>query len=103
MILAQLSEDPDIKKDYDDLFSEEGSEIYLKPVELYFKMLPVKVSYADMVRLTQKRKEVCLGVKLKDLEEDFEQNFGVKLIPEKSQIYEIKAGDALVVLAEDET
>lgn len=103
MILAQLSEDSDIKQVYDDLFSERGSEIYLKPVELYFKELPITVSYADMIRLTQKRHEVCLGVKIKKYEEELEKNFGVQLIPDKNRQYEITAGDALVVLAVDET
>ena len=103
MILAQMSEDSEIQRVYDDLFSEDGSEIYLKPVELYFESFPIEVTYADMIRIAQKREEVCLGVKIKDQEEDFESNFGVKLIPEKSLSYTLNEGDALVVLSEDET
>ena len=103
MILAQLSEDSDIKKVYDDLFSEDGSEIYLKPVELYFESLPAEVTYADAIRIAQKRGEVCLGIKIRDLEEDMDKNFGVKLIPDKNETFSLKAGDALVVLSEDET
>lgn len=36
MILAQLSEEPKIKKLYDDIFQEDGSEIYVKPAMQYF-------------------------------------------------------------------
>ena len=36
MLVAQISEDADIKPVYDDLFQEDGSEIYLKPAPLYF-------------------------------------------------------------------
>ncbi|MCA9522644.1 MAG: hypothetical protein KC609_16820, partial [Myxococcales bacterium] len=36
MIFAQISEEHDMKRVYDDLFSEDGSEIYLKPASLYF-------------------------------------------------------------------
>ena len=103
MLLAQISEDADIKRVYDDLFQEDGSEIYLKPVTHYFAEFPIRVTYADMIRVAQKREEVCLGVKIKALEEDMHRNFGVKLIPEKDAEYELHAEDTLVVLAEDET
>ncbi len=103
MLLAQVSENADIKRVYDDLFSEDGSEIYLKPATLYFSDFPAKVTYADMIRIAQAREEVCLGVKLKESERDMEQNFGVKLIPEKDVEYTLNEEDSLVVLAEDET
>jgi hypothetical protein len=103
MLLAQISEDGDIKSVYDDLFEEDGSEIYLKPVPLYFESFPIEVTYADMIAIAQQRGEICLGVKVKALEEDAEKNFGVKLIPEKNVRYKLLPEDTLVVLAEDET
>ena len=103
MLLAQISEDANIKRVYDDLFQEDGSEIYLKPVTHYFSEFPVRVTYADMIRVAQKRDEVCLGVKVKALEEDIDRNFGVNLIPDKRTEYELLEDDTLVVLAEDET
>ena len=51
----------------------------------------------------EKREEVCLGVKIKEMEADLHNNFGVKLIPEKNARYHIQAEDALVVVAVDET
>ena len=36
MIMAQISESSDIERVYDDIFQEDGSEIYLKPADLYF-------------------------------------------------------------------
>ena len=103
MLLAQISEHADIQTVYDDLFSEEGSEIYLKPASLYFSEFPQTVTYADMIAIAQQREEICLGVKIKAYEGDLERNFGVKLIPEKNTSYELTAEDSLVVLAEDET
>ena len=103
MILAQLSEDFEIRRVYEDLFSEEGSEIYLKPAGLYFDSLPREITYADMIQIAQKREEVCLGVKIKEYEDDMGKNFGVKLIPDKNEVYTLGPEDALVVLAEDET
>ncbi|MCA8993669.1 MAG: hypothetical protein KDA88_16895 [Planctomycetaceae bacterium] len=103
MMLAQISEDSDIKRVYDDLFSEDGSEIYLKPVDLYFDELPATVTFADLMALVQKREEVALGVKIKEHESNIDENFGVKLIPEKNTEYTLVAGDRIVVLAENET
>lgn len=103
MILAQLSEEPDMKRVYDDLFSEDGSEIYLKPVEMYLDNLPNEHSFADMMAVAQQREEVCIGVKIAEHEHDMAHNFGVKLIPEKDKRYTLKPGDRLIVVSEDET
>lgn len=102
-ILAQISEESDIKRVYDDLFSEDGSEIYLKPARLYFTSFPAEVTFADMMRIAQKRKEVCIGVKIKAAEKDMSKNFGVKLIPEKNVGYQLQPDDCLIVVSEDET
>jgi K+/H+ antiporter YhaU regulatory subunit KhtT len=103
MLFAQISESQDIKKVYDDLFEEDGSEIYLKPAHHYFENLPCDLTYADMIRAAQKRGEVCLGVKTKSLEMNKAQNYGVKLIPDKNKTHTLSPQDSLVVLAEDET
>ena len=102
MIMAQISESRDIEKVYDDLFQEDGSEIYLKPVSLYFREFPQSVTFADLMAIAQKRDEICLGVKITALEADKNQNNGITLIPEKNTVYELKPEDNLVVVAEDE-
>lgn len=103
MLIAQMSEEARIKEVYDILFSEDGSEIYLKPISLYFDEIPEAVTYADCMAMAQKREEVCLGIKIDADVLDAERNFGVKLIPEKGTVYNFKPEDCLVVLAEDET
>ena len=102
MIMSQISESRDIEKVYDDIFQEDGSEIYLKPANLYFESLPIQVTFADMMSLAQQRGEVCIGVKIKALENDKESNNGITLIPEKNETFDLKAIDSFVVLAEDE-
>lgn len=103
MMLAQVSEDPRIKQAYDELFCADGSEIYLKPLSLYFESFPVDVSYASLIMLCQQRHEICLGVKLKAFERDLANNFGVELIPAKATRFNLCEHDTLIVLAEDET
>ena len=102
MIIAQISESRDIKRVYDDIFQEDGSEIYLKPASLYFEHFPVEVSFADLIGIAGHREEVCIGVKRKVLEGDDAHNNGVELIPEKNQRFVLEEEDCLIVLAEDE-
>ena len=103
MIFAQISEEPDIQKVYDNLFAEEGSEIYVKPATLYFDTLPITCRFGDIMRVTQKRDaEICLGYKLKALESDANANYGVKLIPPKDSEITLNEEDCLVVVAEDD-
>lgn len=103
MMLAQISEDHEIRVAYDDLFDDKGSEIYIKPATLYLADLPTQVTFADLMRIAQSRDEVCLGLKIGHLEEIADENFGIKLIPEKAQAFQIHAEDSLIVLAEDES
>ena len=102
MIMAQIAESRDIEKVYDDIFQEDGSEIYLKPASLYFDSFPVEVRFADMMAIARQREEICIGVKIKALEPDKERNNGVTMIPEKNTVFQLQRNDCLVVLAEDE-
>ncbi len=103
MIFAQLSEEPKILQVYDDLFEEDGSEIYVKPASLYFENLPVTVQFGDLICAAQTRdREICIGYKLGALEHDGGENYGIKLIPPKDSTVTINTGDSLVVVAEDE-
>ena len=52
--------------------------------------------------VAQNRKEICLGIKLHQHEGELDENYGVKLIPEKNTVYQLTENDHLVVLAEDE-
>jgi len=103
MLLAQISEDPLMHAVYQDLFSEAGSEIYLKSATLYLDDLPQQVGFAELTRLAQERGEVCLGVKLKSAEDRADLNYGISLAPPKTSLWTLDAADTLVVLAEDET
>lgn len=101
-IYAQASEEPNVLKVYDDLFSPEGSEVYIKPVSLFMSQLPGKVSFADLCAAALRRNETCFGVRLRDEETDHEKNYGIYINPEKGRVFDLKQGDWLITLAEDE-
>ncbi len=102
MMFAQLSEEPRMKMIYDDLFQEEGSEIYVKPASLYFSDFPMQATFADVIAQSQKRDEVCLGIRVGTLHKDASRNFGVRLNLPKDERITLTAQDFLVVLSEDE-
>jgi len=102
MIVAQVSEDANIKGVYDDIFEEDGSEIYLKPVSLYTDQFPLTATFADFIKLAQMRDEICIGIKLKAGEDQTDANNGIELIPDKNKVFTLTEADSLVVLAEDE-
>jgi hypothetical protein len=102
-IIAQLSEQPELKELYDDLFSNEGSEIYVKPASLYFQDLPMAdVTFLEIMNLVNNRNEICMGLRIGAQAHEPDKNFGVLLNPNKLQKFTISAHDYLVVLAEDE-
>jgi len=102
MIFSQLSEEAAIKKVYDDIFEEEGSEIYLKPASLYFDSFPMEVTFADMMAIALKRNEICIGLRRIVDANKYESNFGIKLNPKKDSRFSLTPEDSFVVLAEDE-
>ena len=103
-IFAQVADDPDVMQVYDDLFSEEGSEVYVKPISLYFKEFEnEEISFADCMLAAQQRSEVCFGVKIRAEEFDSSKSFGIYLIPNKKTNYRFQPGDSLITLAEDES
>jgi hypothetical protein len=103
MLFAQMSEEPEIEGVYENLFREEGSEIYVKPAWLYFGSLPVTCRFGDFMRAAQKRGgEIAIGYKLKTQESDADANYGVKINPPKDATVTLGGDDCLVVVAEDD-
>lgn len=100
-LIAQISQQPDLKKVYDHLFEEAGSDIYVKPIELYFKNIPVTATFADCMLAAQNRAEVCLGVRIGAEETSIERNYGLYLPPDKNIIFDLNESDSLVTLAEN--
>lgn len=103
-ILAQVSQEPDIMSIYRDLFSPEGSELYVKPISLYFPKEQIsKLTFADCVLAAQNRNELCIGVRISAIAQDKNQNFGIDLIPSLDKQLNLSLDDRLITLAEDET
>lgn len=102
-IYAQVSEEQDVLHVYEDLFAEEGSEVYLKPVRLFIAPRREPISFGDLTVAGLMRNESVFGVRVMAEEGDASRNNGVYLNPPKSQMFTLGPEDCLITLAENET
>ncbi len=99
LMMAQLSENPRLQPVFEDLFSPEGSELYLKPIEDYVQ--PGRpVSFYTVVESAARQQQVAVGYRLRAEAADAGKAYGVHLNPDKSARVTFAPGDRIIVLAE---
>ena len=99
LMLAQISEQKELGLVFQELFSSQGSEVYLKPIEQYVA-LGVPVSFATLTAAAASAGEVACGYKHTALSANAAMNYGVVVGPKKSSVQTFAAGDRLIVLAQ---
>ncbi len=100
LMLSQISENKELNTVFKDLFSPEGSEVYLKPVENYVKT-GGPVTFSTVVAAAAQKGEVAFGFKVLSQAGDATKSYGVVVSPKKSQPITFAPGDKLIVLAEN--
>ncbi len=100
LMLAQLSENAALQPVFDDLFSADGSEVYLKPIEDYVET-GVPVNFYTLTHACTLRGEVAIGFKRQRFAQDPGQSYGVIVNPRKTDPVVFETGDRLIVLAQD--
>ena len=95
LMLTQLSENERLAAVFAELFSAEGSEIYLRPAGEYVR-LGHEVSFATVVEAASRRGEVAVGVRITN---DPNDPSGYDLNPPKSRRLSFSADDRVIVLA----
>ncbi|MEG4584925.1 hypothetical protein QUA54_06705 [Microcoleus sp. MOSTC5] len=89
---------------YRDLFSSEGSELYVKPISLYFPPEQISnLTFADCVLAAHNRNELCIGVIISARVQDKNQSFSIDFIASLDNQLNLTLDDGLITLAEDET
>ena len=104
-ISAQISQEPRLMVVYNELFSEEGNEIYLKSIDQYFGNEELNnVSFADCILRTQAKKEVCIGIKINSKAPVSSHSFAdnIYINPDLGQRFQLTNKDFLIVLSGDE-
>lgn len=100
LMLAQVSENPRLDDVFATLFASEGSEVYLRPAELYVRP-EVEIDFHTVVAAAAARGETAIGYRVGAAARSREQAYGVHLNPSKSARFRLGAGDSVIVLAEE--
>lgn len=97
LLIAQVSENPDLAPVFDDLFDADGAAVQVRDIELY-ATAGKQVSYAQLVANAAARGESAFGYRLAGKHRG-DSSSGVRINPDKNEMFKPKAGDALIVLA----
>ena len=101
LMLAQVSENQRLADVFAQLFSAEGSEIYLRPVELYLRP-GVEADFYTVMAAAAARGETAIGYRVGALARSSARGYGVTVNPHKPDRLHLVRGDSIIVLAEDE-
>ncbi|MCE7859155.1 MAG: potassium transporter TrkA [Chloroflexi bacterium CFX2] len=99
LMLAQLSEDAELKDVFADLFDPEGAEIYLKVIGDYVKT-GEPVNFYTAVEAAKRRGETAIGYRIMSESHDAGEAYGVHTNPKKSEKVSFKPVDKLIVISE---
>lgn len=100
LMLAQLSENRELKDVFDQLLNADGSEIYLKPVTDYVKA-GVEMDFYTVLESAAQKGQTALGYRKSEHFDNPDKDYGVNLNPVKSNKVTFSTGDKVIVLAED--
>ncbi|CAN5898861.1 lipoprotein [soil metagenome] len=100
LLLSQISENKHLEKVFNDLFQDEGSEIYLKPVKDYV-LTDKPMNFYTIMEAAAQRNETAIGYKIASLSNDASKAYGVNCNPKKSDSLTFSENDKIIVLAED--
>lgn len=99
LMLAQLSENAELKDVFADLFDPEGAEVYLKPIGEYV-VTGQPVTYYTVVEAAKRRGETAIGYRIMSENHNAEKAYGVHTNPRKSEKVTFKSEDKLIVISE---
>jgi voltage-gated potassium channel Kch len=100
LMLSQLSENADLKYVFDTLFSANGCEIYLRPIEGYVKTGQT-VNFSTLIESGIAKRETPIGYRIQKESNSFEKAYGVYINPKKTEGIQFSTEDMLIVIAED--
>lgn len=100
LMMAQLSENPELFDIFAEIFDPEGAEIYLKQVGDY--VAPGSpVNFYTVVEAARRRGETAFGYRITAEATDAGKAYGVHTNPKKSEMVTFTPEDKIIVIAED--
>lgn len=99
LMLAQLSENPELFSVFKDIFDPEGAEIYLKPIGDYVAT-GTPVNFYTVVEAARRRGETAIGYRTASESRDVGRAYGIHTNPPKSRETTFSPADKVIVIAE---
>ena len=96
--MAQISENQFLFPLFNELFTNEGGEIYFNNIKDYVKT-GVKTNFYTLVKAASLRNESAIGYRKSALHYDAGENYGVKMNPDKDEEILIDSDDQLIIIA----
>jgi len=100
LLIAQISENRDLAQVFDTLFSDQGSEVYIRPIGQYVKT-DVDMDFHTLLEAAARKGETAIGYRLLRYSEDAGKAYGIVSNPVKSERVSFAPEDRIIVLAED--
>ncbi|HEX4444762.1 MAG TPA: hypothetical protein VHZ81_14430 [Galbitalea sp.] len=100
LMLSQVSENKQLTDVFDTLFSSEGSEIYLRPANLYIQP-GATVDFYTVLEAARRRGETAIGYRVAADAHNADRAYGVTVNPRKTDTLSFIDRDKVIVLAED--
>jgi voltage-gated potassium channel Kch len=100
LMLSQVSENKRLTGVFDTLFSSEGSEIYLRPADLYVNP-GATVDFYTVLEAARRRGETAIGYRIAADAHNAEHAYGVAVNPKKTDAITFTDRDKVIVLAEE--
>jgi voltage-gated potassium channel Kch len=100
LLIAQVTENKDLRAVFDDIFDSDGSEIYLKPAGDYV-VTGKAMSYWHVLESARRRGHVAIGYRIAASTGDAAHGYGVKVNPPKETNVTFAPDDRVIVIAED--
>jgi ion channel POLLUX/CASTOR len=100
LMLSQISENKHLADVFRYLFSNDGSEIYLRPASAYVRT-GADMNFYTVLEAARLRNETAIGYRIEAQAHDADKAYGVRVNPKKSDMIRFSSNDKIIVLAED--
>ncbi len=105
LMLAQISENKELKTVFEILFSAQNPSIYIKPAEYYVE-LGRPVNFYTVLEAARQRNEIAIGYKLHKTHPRYQRDsmlaYGVRVNPIKSNNIFFTEGDKIIVIGDEQ-
>ena len=100
LLMSQVSENKHLMRVFEQLFTSEGHEVYIRPIAHYITP-GTPVNFYTILESSIRKNEIAIGYRIMKHGHDADKNFGIVLNPNKSEYINFDSKDCVIVMAED--